>query len=178
MWKHVLPLFVIAVLIGWFMPANDPVATQAKPAPIVVKPQTTPVSAAFNDVPSSFDETGEMVLTRAADGHYYASGNADGTALRFLVDTGATVVALTQSDAELLGYYLHPGELTVVGRAVNGEVRGKSIVIKRLAIGDISADNVPAVIIPDGLRVSLLGQSFLSRVAHVTISDNRMTLKN
>ena len=61
---------------------------------------------------------------------------------------------------------------------MNGEVRGKSIVIKRLAIGDISADNVPAVIIPDGLRVSLLGQSFLSRVAQVTISDNRMTLKN
>ena len=173
-----MPLFVIAVLVGWFMPANEPVAEQAKPQSVVTKPQTPMVSAAFNDVPSNINERGEVVLTRGADGHYYAPGNADGAALRFLVDTGATVVALTQSDAELLGYFLNPGELTVVGRAVNGEVRGKSILIKRLSIGDISAENVPAVIIPDGLRVSLLGQSFLSRMAQVTITDNRMTLKN
>ena len=173
-----MPLFVIAVLVGWFMPASGPAPKQAKAEATAVKPQAAMVSAAFNDVSSSFNDGRQMVLTRSADGHYYAPGNADGAALRFLVDTGATVVALTQSDAELLGYFLNPGELTVVGHAVNGEVRGKSIVIKRLSIGDIAAENVPAVIIPDGLRVSLLGQSFLSRVAHVTISDNRMTLKN
>ena len=178
MWKHVLPLFVIAVLVGWFMPANDPVAKRVEAPAVAVKPEARPASAAFNDVPSGFDDIGEVVLTRAEDGHYYAPVNADGAALRFLVDTGATVVALTQTDAELLGHYLNPGELTIVGRGVSGEVRGKAIVIKRLSIGAISADNVPAVIIPDGLPVSLLGQSFLSRIAHVTISDNRMTLKN
>ncbi len=173
-----MPLFVIAVLVGWFMPANEPVAKRAEATAVAVKPEAKPASAAFNNVPSGFNKTGEMVLTRSPDGHYYAPGNADGASVRFLVDTGATVVALTQGDAELLGHYVNPGELTVVGRAVNGEVRGKSIVIKRLSIGDIAAENVPAVIIPDGLRVSLLGQSFLSRVAHVTISDNQMTLKN
>ena len=173
-----MPLFVIAVLVGWFMPASDPEAKRVETPAVAAKPEVKPASAAFNDVPSSFDESGKVVLTRAEDGHYYAPGDADGTTLRFLVDTGATVVALTQIDAELLGYYLNPGELTVVGRGVSGEVRGKAIMIKRLSIGAISADNVPAVIIPDGLPVSLLGQSFLSRIAQVTISDNRMTMKN
>ena len=173
-----MPLFVIAVLVGWFMPASDPVAKRVEAPAIAVKPEAKPASAAFNNVPLSFSDSHELVLTRSADGHYYAPGNADGAELRFLVDTGATVVALTESDAELLGYFLNPGELTVVGRAVNGDVRGKSVMIKRLSLGDISAENVPAVIIPDGLRVSLLGQSFLSRVAQVTISDNQMTLKN
>jgi aspartyl protease family protein len=178
MWKQVMPLFVIAVLVGWFMPASDPVAKQVENAPPAATPKNVAAPSSFNDVPTNASNNGEMVLTRAADGHYYAPGNADGAALRFLVDTGATVVALTESDAEMLGHYLHPGELTVVGRGVSGEVFGKSVVIKRLSVGDISADNVRAVIIPKGLSVSLLGQSFLSRVAQVTISGDRMTLKN
>ena len=173
-----MPLFVIAVLVGWFMPANDPVAKRVEPAAAAVQPKSNAIPSTFDDTPATFADTGGVVLTRAADGHYYAPGSADGAALRFLVDTGATVVALTQIDAELLGHYLNPGELTVVGRGVNGEVRGKSIMIDRLSVGGISADKVPAVIIPEGLPVSLLGQSFLSRIAHVTISNNRMTLKN
>ena len=173
-----MPLFVIAVLVGWFMPANDPVARRAETEVSAAQPTSVAAPSTFDDTSATFADGGEIVLTRAADGHYYAPGNADGAALRFLVDTGATVVALTESDAELLGHYLNPGELTVVGRGVSGEVRGKAIMIDRLSVGDISADKVPAVIIPEGLPVSLLGQSFLSRVAHVTISDNRMTLKN
>ena len=173
-----MPLFAIAGLVGWFMPANDPVVKRAEVEASAAQPQKAAAPSTFDETPGSFAESGEIVLTRAEDGHYYAPGNVDGAALRFLVDTGATVVALTQTDAELLGHYLHPGELTVVGRGVSGEVRGKAIMIDRLSVGDISADKVPAVIIPEGLPVSLLGQSFLSRIAHVTISDNRMTLKN
>lgn len=173
-----MPLFVIAVLVGWFMPANDPVDERAKAEPSAAKAKSAAAPSTFDETPTTFAESGAIVLTRAADGHYYAPGNADGAALRFLVDTGATVVALTQTDAELLGHFLNPGELTVVGRGVSGAVRGKSIMIERLSVGDISADKVSAVIIPEGLPVSLLGQSFLSRIAHVTISDNRMTLKN
>ena len=178
MWKQVLPLFVIAVLVGWMMPTHDPVAKGPKVEAVPEQPKAAAAPSSFNDTPSTFSGGGEIVLTRSEDGHYYAPGNADGAALRFLVDTGASVVALTQTDAELLGHFLNPGELTVVGRGVSGAVKGKAIIINRLSVGDISADNVPAVIIPDGLPVSLLGQSFLSKIAHVTISDNRMTLKN
>lgn len=178
MWKQVVPLFVIAVLFGWMMPASDPVAKQPAPAAVETKPQNIVAPKVTEHTPSGFDEVGAMILYRAADGHFYAPGNADGTALRFLIDTGASVVALTQGDAERLGYFVNPGELSVVGRGVGGEVQGKAITIAHLSIGEISATNVPAVIIPDGLPVSLLGQSFLSRIGQVNISDNQMTLKN
>jgi aspartyl protease family protein len=183
MWKQVLPLFVIAVVVGWMMPAQEP-AAKNDAAPQTVQPpvnavaKDAPVAAVADDAPAEFSDGTELVLNRAENGHYYAEGNADGAAVRFMVDTGATVVALTASDAESLGIYVTPNELSVVGRGVNGEVSGKNIMIKRLTLGQISADNVPAVIIPEGLPVSLLGQSFLSRIGHVTISDNRMTLKN
>jgi aspartyl protease family protein len=179
MWKQVAPLFVLAVLVGWFMPAGNP--SPSTDAALVAPPtsaQSPPAQAQAPAVASQRTSTGEVVLDRAADGHFYAAGNADGAAVKFLIDTGASVVALTEGDAERLGQYWHPGELTVVGRGVNGTVQGKQILVKRLTIGDLSADNVPAVIIPDGLHVSLLGQSFLSRVGSVSIAENRMTLKN
>jgi aspartyl protease family protein len=183
MWKQVLPLFVIAVLVGWMMPAQDPVTKSDAVQPVSDVPAEIAAdkaaTATFADDPQAeFSDGNELVLNRADNGHFYAEGNADGAAVRFMVDTGATVVALTQSDAESLGHYINPAELTVVGRGVNGDVSGKSIMIKRLSLGQITADNVPAVIIPEGLPVSLLGQSFLSRIGHVTISENRMTLKN
>ena len=180
MWKQVLPLFVIAVLVGWFMPANDPVPKKVAAVAEGATPNSEAATASsFDDnAAAGFSDSGEVILNRATDGHYYAQGNADGAALRFLVDTGATVVALTESDAQQLGHYLSGSELTVVGRGVSGPVKGKAVTIARLSVGDISAENVPAVIIPEGLPVSLLGQAFLSKIAHVTISDNRMTLKN
>ena len=176
-----MPLFVLAVLVGWFMPASDPVALPAADAAgQVTSTLPQPAAAPASSTPALEPQAnpGEVVLSRAADGHFYAPGNADGASVSFLVDTGASVVALTEDDAERIGHYWHPGELTVIGRGANGEVQGKSIIVKHLAIGDLAADNVPAVIIPQGLHVSLLGQSYLSRIAQVTISDNQMTLKN
>jgi aspartyl protease family protein len=175
MWKQVAPLFVVAVAIGWLMPAQDPLAPAT--APVAATPPKSaetpaPANSDWNDVSAG------VVLDRKADGHFYAQGNANGAELNFLIDTGASVVALTNDDAQRLGLFWNPSELSMIGRGVNGEVMGKQVVIDRLAIGDIVAEKVPAVIIPDGLHVSLLGQSFLSRVNNVSISGNRMTLKN
>jgi aspartyl protease family protein len=173
MWKQVIPLFVLAVLVGWFMPAQDPVAAPGA-ADVGAAPRVVPEVA--EKKPESLP--GEVVLDREGDGHFYAQGSANGADLRFLVDTGASVVALSDADAQKLGLYWHPGELSMVGRGVNGEVMGKPVTLDTLEIGDLKAENVPAVIIPEGLEVSLLGQSFLSRVGQVSIAENRMTLKN
>jgi aspartyl protease family protein len=180
MWKQVAPLFVIAVLIGWFMPTDQP-----PPEPIVAPPPAPPPDVAQPSRPAPMTgvvrpdlAAGEVVLYREGDGHFYAQGVGNSASLRFLVDTGASVVALTDDDAQRLGLYWHPGELATIGRGASGEVIGKQVMIDRLAVGDLVAQNVQAVIIPDGLDVSLLGQSFLSRVGSVSISGNQMTLKN
>jgi aspartyl protease family protein len=180
MWKQVAPLFVIAVLVGWFMPAGDPVAAPPVAPKIEIKatPQTAAPASAAQPARSWNDAGRGVVLPRHGDGHFYAQGVTQGAAVRYMVDTGASVVALSAADAERLGLFWNQNELSMVGRGVNGDVMGKPVMLDSLQIGELRAENVRAVIIPEGLDVSLLGQSFLSQVGNVSISGNQMTLRN
>ncbi len=178
--KQILPLFVIAVTIGWMMPMGDPVAVPPTMPAAAVPPnaqsgpvQLAPMAAA--PVTAKAQHRG-VSLTREGNGHFFAQGDVDGAPVRFMVDTGASVIALTAADAQKLGQTWYPNELQMVGRGVNGDVIGKPIMLGRVRIGDIEATNVRAIIVPEGLDVSLLGQSFLSQVSNVNIRGDQMTL--
>jgi aspartyl protease family protein len=176
--KQILPLFVIAVLVGWFMPGGHPEPVPAA-APKSTAVQTAvpppPVIATINPLKVAPQQSG-VAIDRAENGHFYARGDADGAAIEFMVDTGASVIALTAADAQKLGQTYYPGELEVVGRGASGDVIGKPIMLARVRIGDLEVRDVRAIIIPNGLDVSLLGQSFLSRIPNVNIRGDRMTL--
>lgn len=98
------------------------------------------------------------------DGHYYADADVDGTFVRFLVDTGASTVALTFHDAQRLG--LDPASLDYNWRirTAGGEVLGASVLIGEIKIGRVTVSNVDAMVLRDGLEQSLLGMSFLSEL--------------
>ncbi len=147
---------------------SAPVAANTSSSPLPV-PSAPPIKPAWG--------VNGVTLERQSDGHFYASANIQGRDIRFLVDTGASAVALTARDAETMGLSWNPAELTLVGRGVSGDVMGKPVIIPSIQVGDLHAENVQAAIIPEGLDVSLLGQSFLSNVGTVNISDNKMTLK-
>lgn len=115
-------------------------------------------------------------LIRAGDGHFYAAVTIGARPITMLVDTGASVVALTGEDARAAGLVWHPGELTVVAQGAGGPVRGVATTLDRLQLGPHEARRVPAVIVPEGLPVSLLGQSFLREVDQVRIERDRMVL--
>jgi aspartyl protease family protein len=173
MWKQVVPLFVVAVLVGWFMPAGHAPPSAAPSADAVARTATPDRKP---NLPGS--SNAGVVLDRQPDGHFYAEGDAAGQPVRFLIDTGATMVALTSADAERLGLYWTYNELQLVGRGASGDVQGKPVELAQLTVGGLTATNIQAVIIPNGLDVSLLGQSFLSKVGNVSIANDRMTLKN
>jgi aspartyl protease family protein len=113
-------------------------------------------------------------LERAADGHFYAEAQVNGARIRFLVDTGATVVALTPADAQRAGIALPTVRTRAIG--AGGEVEVMPVTLDRVAIGSLSANQVRAAVAPH-LPVSLLGQSFLSQVGSVEISGDRMVLR-
>lgn len=172
MWKLLAPVFILAVAIGWAFP-RDLVVPAAEPADtahhyVIEKQQGTE-----NVGSGSFDA---VELERQPDGHFYAEGDVGGTSIRLMVDTGASMIALSAADARKLGFDWSASELQHVGRGVNGDVLGKPVQLDSVTIGDLQADNIEAVIIPEGLDVSLLGQSFLSRVDNVQIEGDRMTL--
>lgn len=119
-----------------------------------------------------------VTLQRERDGHFYADVTVDGVPSRMLVDTGASVVALTGDDAMAMGLYWNDSEVAPVAQGASGTVYGVNTTLPRMRLGDFEARDVRAVIIPEGLGISLLGQSFLETVNNVRIADDRMVLEN
>ena len=119
---------------------------------------------------------GEIVLPRDEDGHFYADVTIDGTTSRMLIDTGATVVALTGADAEAMGIYWDQAAVEPVARGASGPVYGVPVKLTNVQLGELEASNVEAIVVPEGLGVSLLGQSFLSRIGRVEMDERRMVL--
>ncbi|TCJ12299.1 TIGR02281 family clan AA aspartic protease [Parasulfuritortus cantonensis] len=118
--------------------------------------------------------TGEVVLKRGPDGHFRAPGRIDGQPVAFLVDTGATVVAVPAAVAERLG--LHAGVAERVVTA-NGTAVAYATRLTEVDLGGARAGNVPADIVPGmaGNEV-LLGMSFLARF-EITMNGNAMSIR-
>lgn len=119
---------------------------------------------------------GATELRRASDGHFYAGVTVGTRPVTMLVDTGASVIALTGRDAREAGLHWNPAKLEVVAQGAGGEVRGVAVTLDRVVLGGHEARGVEAVIIPDGLPISLLGQSFLRAIEPVRIERDRMIL--
>ncbi|MEL7128251.1 MAG: TIGR02281 family clan AA aspartic protease [Pseudomonadota bacterium] len=101
-------------------------------------------------------------VSREEDGQYWTRADVDGTSVRFLVDTGASVVALNWRDAQRLR--LKPEELDFKWsiRTANGETFGASVLLPSIRIGNVEIENVEAMVMQEGLLdSSLLGMSFL-----------------
>ncbi|MEP7349786.1 MAG: TIGR02281 family clan AA aspartic protease [Sphingorhabdus sp.] len=177
--KQVLPLVVCAVAIGWFMPSGNServVTPEGLASPMQIVTDTRPANVFDSDKEDDVEQLlpDKIVLNRESDGHFYANVDVNSGKIRFLVDTGASMVALTGDDARELGLHWSEDELQPIARGASGDVRGKLVEIERMQIGNFQANNVRAAIVPDGLDVSLLGQSFLARVGSVNIQRDRM----
>lgn len=115
-------------------------------------------------------------LTRDANGYFFADVEINGAPVHMLVDTGATVIALSRNDAQMAGVATPIGMNDVVGQGADGEVRGVEIKLDRVSMGDKTAEAVPAIVLNSGGQ-SLLGQSFLSKFASVRIEGDKMILR-
>ncbi len=113
-------------------------------------------------------------LKRSLDGHFYADAQVNGARIRFLVDTGASFVALTPNDARRAGISARSERVKALG--AGGELEVTPVTIDRIALGPLVASDIGGAIIDD-LPISLLGQSYLSQVGSVTIEGDRMVLR-
>ncbi|HEX6859043.1 MAG TPA: TIGR02281 family clan AA aspartic protease [Caulobacteraceae bacterium] len=116
-------------------------------------------------------------IERSGDGHYWADGEVDGEPVRFLVDTGATAVALTPDDAERVG--LNPRgldyDLEVV--TAQGRARAAKVMLETLSVDGAEVDDVEALVIEQGLQTSLLGMSYLGRLSRFEASPQALELE-
>ena len=106
---------------------------------------------------------GSVVELKAGrNGHFNAEAEVNGRSIDVMVDTGATMIALTYEDAERAGLFLNSSDFTQAVTTANGVARVAPVTLDRVSIGDITVRNVPAAVAERGrLKTSLLGMTFL-----------------
>lgn len=119
-----------------------------------------------------------MYVARGRDGHFGVDGVIGGRRVSFLVDTGATIVALTAEDAARLD--ITP---TMYGRSVrmqtaNGAVEARRVRLASIQVGSLEVQDIDAVVMPRGrLAQSLLGMTFLSRLRRYEFRSGQLVLE-
>jgi aspartyl protease family protein len=103
-----------------------------------------------------------VTLSAGAGGHFFTEGQVNGGAIRFVVDTGATSVAIPGSDASRLRIDYRKGRLVATATA-GGRTPAYQVTLDTIRVGGIELHNVEAIVIEQGLPIALLGNSFLNR---------------
>jgi aspartyl protease family protein len=121
-------------------------------------------------------EDGSASIAKSGDGHFWADAQVDGHPVHFLIDTGATAVALTAADARNLG--IDPDNLTYsyTVMTANGPGRAAHVKLGVVSVGNAQVADVDAFVIDKGLQTSLLGMTYLGRLSKFEASQDAMVL--
>lgn len=153
--------------VAWWLTHQEPRAAEASvPAPVPVSDRLAPTGSGQ-----------PAQIARAADGHYWAEADIDGRAIRVLVDTGASLVALTREDALRLGLSLKGSDFTRTVETASGPVKAAAVELSHVAVAGARVENVSALVIEAGLPHSLLGMSYLGRLSAFEARPTGLTLR-
>lgn len=126
---------------------------------------------------TSADGTVELAIARGRDGHFHVDAEADGTPVRFLVDTGASTTVLTLNDAARIGIDVDALRFNRPVQTANGTAFFARAVISNLDVGPFRLASVDVGIMPAGsLNTNLLGMNTIDRFSGWRVEGNRMVL--
>lgn len=112
--------------------------------------------------PQAASAAPQIVLSVGPGGHYISSGSINGRAVQFMLDTGATLVALSQAEAERIGLAWRDAPRAMTQTA-NGAVPVHRVSLSAVRLGEVEVANVDAIVMPASMPYVLLGNSFLMR---------------
>ena len=119
-----------------------------------------------------------LSIPRDERGHFAAEGRIDGQRIGFMVDTGASVVALNESSAARFGLRPTPGQYTAKVTTANGTIKAARAQIAMMDVGGLIVRDVDAMVLPDeALSENLLGLSFLSKLKRFEYANGQMVLE-
>ena len=119
-----------------------------------------------------------VVLRAGTNGHYEARAHINGRAVDVMVDTGASLVALTFEDAEAAGIFPRAADFKHTVQTANGVARVAAVTLDQVSIEDITIRNVQGFVSERGkLGTTLLGMSFLSKLSRAEMSRGTLTLQ-
>ena len=160
-----------ALVVAAVVPHFAERLTPASPVPAI--------AAASVDSPLATVTNSRMVvIPRDSRGHFQIEARVDGRRLNFMVDTGASTIALTADAAARLGLHPAPRDFTMNVRTANGSVRAAPVRLNMVEVGDLVVRDVAAMVIADGvLSENLLGLSFLTKLRRFEYANGKLVLE-
>jgi aspartyl protease family protein len=164
-------LFVFVALIAGYQNRNavQDFASMITAGLIPARPQ----------VSTGQDGTSIVVIGKSSNGHFEADANVNGKTIRFLIDTGASGIALSAQDAEKIGIDLADLAYIIPISTANGQALAAPTRIDELSVGTIVRRNMRALVVKEGaLDQSLLGMVFLNSLSSFTVKQDELQLSN
>ena len=127
--------------------------------------------------PLALEEGTPASIAKAADGHYWAEADVNGSRVRFLVDTGASAVALTLDDAKRLGFDTSKLNYAYKVLTASGQTRAAAVKLGSVSVAGAQVANVDALVIEEGLEASLLGMTYLGRLSRFEATKTALILR-
>jgi aspartyl protease family protein len=170
--RAIIPVVIVSLVACVFVPRY---AAQIMSAPDAA----TVVATAHSDTtPSNVANSRTVVIAPSRGGHFRVEGRVDGRRINFMVDTGASVIALKAEDAATLGIRPTERDYAAMVRTANGAVRVAPVELDTVEIEDLEVHNVAAVVLPPGaVNETLLGLSFLRRLRRFEYADGKLVLE-
>ncbi|RTL53662.1 MAG: TIGR02281 family clan AA aspartic protease [Bradyrhizobiaceae bacterium] len=174
--RTIIIVSAILAVLGTFMAQLADRMTQSRTQTASADRARVMNAYASMDMP----QTGGRRVMLAADGrgHFQTEARVDGRDIGFLVDTGATVIALTETDAARIGIRPYASDYTTTVTTANGSAKAASARINSIDVGGVVVHDVDALVMPDhALSQNLLGMAFLSRLKRFEYSGGRLLLE-
>jgi aspartyl protease family protein len=141
-------------------------------------PPTAASPAAAPAVTVAQSSSRNVSISPDGRGHFQTEGRVDGQRIEFMVDTGASVVALNEKSAARLGLYPSRGDYNATVTTANGTIKAARTRLAMLDIGGLVVRDVDAMVLPDeALSENLLGLSFLSKLKRYEYANGRLVLE-
>jgi aspartyl protease family protein len=170
MWRYVLLAFSLLSVASYGPAMFEKTLAETKTA----APARAKASAPASEAPLP---GGKVRIESDGRGHFVAKARLNGRPMDVLVDTGATAIAINRSNARRLGIELAEKDFRHKVKTANGETSAALAVIDTVEIGKVRVDNVEAIVLADSdLAGTLLGMSFLSRLARFEVSGGALLL--
>lgn len=127
-------------------------------------------------LPEQVVEGAETRIPLAPDGHFWLRADVNGEPVAFMVDTGATLTAVSSTVAERIGLEPRPGGIPVRLNTANGTISARIATIDEMRFGNVAARGLDAVIAPNLGETSVVGMNLLSRLKSWRVEDNTLIL--
>jgi aspartyl protease family protein len=170
--RNIMIFAAIMIGLGTFMAQ---IADKMTPAPAAATPSAR-MAVASETVAQAGLRT--LSIQRDARGHFAADGRIDGQRIAFMVDTGASVIALNESSAARFGLRPSRNDYRATVTTANGTVKAARARLAMVDIGGLIVRDVDAMVLPDeALSENLLGLSFLSKLRRFEYANGKMVLE-